>query len=468
MAIEPFVLEGLEIVDAVSDGTGLARHNGRVVFVKGAIPGDVVTAYIYRKNKRYFQAELQAIERPSPDRVVPACKHFGMCGGCKWQQMRYSAQLSYKEKQVRDALERIGGLTLPEIRPIIGASPELGYRNKLEFTFAEKRWLTREQLSDASILKEPGMGFHVAGAFDKVLHLEECHLMPPAIDRIRQAAYDIARRQNLSFHDPKVHTGYLRSLVLRTAQDNQQLLVLLVVGEDRPTETTAFLDELAEHCPPDTSLMYTLNTKHNDVYAELPMVLHKGKGYLREQLEEFEFQISPVSFFQTNTKQSLALYRTVRDWLPEGKIPLLYDLYCGTGSIGIFCSHKAEHIVGLEFSDASIADAHLNAKLNNLSHLSFYAANLTKGIPEEVVKRHGTPDVLIADPPRAGMEGTIVQSLLALAPPTIIYVSCNVATQARDLQLLSSDYHIERVQPVDMFPQTTHAENIVLLRKLSS
>jgi 23S rRNA (uracil1939-C5)-methyltransferase len=462
MPIKPYTLTGLQIEDAVNNGMGLARHEGRVVFVEGAVPGDVVRAEVYVKKRRYYGARLLALEQPSPHRVEAKCQHFGSCGGCKWQHLAYEAQLFYKHKQVVDALTRIGHLTIPDAEPALGCLQPFQYRNKLEFSFSSRRWLTREEIASGQDINGGALGFHPPGSFEKVVDVETCLLMPPLADAIRNRVRQLAQAHQMPYYDIKQQAGYLRTLLIRRGENTGEWLVGLVTSQDRPDWLALLRDTLLTEFPDITSLVHIYNTKANDSYTDLPATALHGNPWLHERLGRYTFQISPVSFFQTNTRQAERLYQTVYDAIGP-RVGTLYDLYCGAGSIGIYCEDRAERIAGVEYVPQAVADADVNCRLNQLTHLRHEAGDIARLLNPDFVARHGSPDVVVADPPRVGMEGNVAQQILALDAPKVIYVSCNPATQARDLQVLAQGYEITRVQPLDMFPHTNHVETVVTL-----
>jgi len=461
--LKPDMLLQGTVTDAVSDGLGLFRHEGQVVFVPGLIPGDVAQVRLQRKRRGVWNAQLDTLLQPSPDRVEPACTHFGLCGGCKWQQMSYPAQLAWKQKQATDALSRIGQVPLHTLRPIVGSAQQLEYRNKVEYTFSARRYLADAEFR-AGVTFSPGCGFHVSGAFDKVLHLDKCHLSDAWVNRLRTRVYELALAHNIPFYHPKQQTGYLRNLMVRSASTGQRMVVL-ITAQDVPQYSELIFATLQREFPEIISLVHIENTKVNDSYNDLPFRIVAGQDHIVEQLGRYRFLVGPLSFFQTNTAQAEVLYQHVYNLLPSGTIPLLYDLYCGAGSIGIYVSDKAERIVGVEYVHQAVQDAEANCRLNNLSHLQFEAGQLQKLLDAAFVARNGRPDVVIVDPPRAGLEGGVAEVVPTLGAEYIIYVSCNPATQARDIKPWLDHYDVYAIQPVDMFPQTTHVENIVALRR---
>lgn len=469
--IQPFTAE-ISLTDAASDGIALGRHEGRVVFVAGGVPGDVAQVYIRGKEKNALLGDIQAIVTPSADRTTPECPHFGVCGGCKWQMMTYDAQLRYKQKQVTDAIERIGKVAIDETRPILGAKNPYWYRNKLEFTFSAKRWLTLEEIRSGETFEQRVLGFHAPGTFDKGIHIETCHLQLPIVNDIRNEVFRFALEHSISFHDQNDHKGFLRNLMFRTSVATNELMLTLIVNDDKPELVSDIFTHLAAKFPEITDFVWILNGKWNSQFSDLPVRLWRGKAYITEKLGGFDFRVSPTSFFQTNPTQAETLYGVVRTMLQqisetyakqEKSIDTLYDLYCGTGSIGIYVSDLAKKIVGIDYVASAIEDAKLNADLNGLQHLSFFAGDMKKVLTDDFTAQHGAPDVIIADPARAGMDPQVVTQLLKLAPPHIIYVSCKPSTQARDLQLLDGAYRVAAIQPVDMFPHTAHVENVAWL-----
>jgi len=440
-------------------------EDGKVLFIPNAIPGDIVTARVLKNKKSYAEGKLIEVTTPSPTRVEPFCQHFGVCGGCKWQMLPYELQLQYKQQQVTDQLKRIGHVDLPEIQTILGSPETTNYRNKLEFTFCTHKYRTAEELAAAEgeeLQPEPALGFHAPGFFDKVVPVMECHLQPEPTNTLLSVLREYTTKHNLPYYDHKAHTGWLRNIMIRVARTGE-VLVNLIIKKDNKEQREAMLAHISENVPGITSLHYTINPKVNDSIHDLDVHLYSGKGYIEEILEDYRFMISPKSFFQTNTYQAEALYRVTRDFAGLTGDEVLYDLYCGTGSIGIFCSAKAKRVIGIELVEDAIIDAKKNAALNNIEHCDFYAGDVASICTDEFFEKHGRPDVIITDPPRAGMHEKLVQQLLKMRAPKIVYVSCNPATQARDLALLCEDYNITRLQPVDMFPHTHHIENVALL-----
>ena len=458
-------LEGITIESYAAEGKSITHlEDGKVIFVDNAIPGDVVDAIITKDKKSWAQARTTRLVSPSPDRVEPFCSHFGVCGGCKWQMLPYEQQLKYKQQQVKDQLSRIGNVDLPEMQPILGSSQERYYRNKLEFTFSSTRYRTFEEIKERTekFEAEPALGFHAPGLFDKVVEVHQCYLQPAPTNDLLTVLREYSTQHNLPYYDFKAHTGWLRNVVIRVATTGE-VLINLVIHNDDTEQREAILKHMLEHIPGITSLHYTINPKMNDSIHDLDVHCWHGKDHIEERLENFRFKISPKSFFQTNTKQAESLYRVARDFAGLTGNEVLYDLYCGTGSIGIFCSAGAKKVIGIEVVEDAIKDAWQNAALNGLDHCRFYAGDVEKICTDAFFAEHGRPDVIITDPPRAGMTEKLIQQLLKMRAPKVVYVSCNPATQARDLQLLDATYRITRLQPVDMFPHTHHIENVALL-----
>lgn len=454
----------LIVEDAASEGFGVARNEGKVVMVEGALPGDRVIAQETRSRRRFTEAKIVRLIEASPDRKSPDCEHFGSCGGCRLQHANYDAQLRYKQKQVTDALLRIGKLEIGESRPILGAEETYAYRNKLEFSFSSRRWLTAEEIESGEDFSRSALGFHVPRFFDKIVDIRRCLLQDERSNLARNAVRDYGLENGLSFYDIRGNAGLLRTLVIRYAFNTADFMLILITGEDDEASVNSLFEALAPELPFVTEWIWMHNPKANDSYADLPHRVLRGKGYIEELLGERRYRIGPVSFFQTNPLQAKLLYDQTRQGLENGNA-LLYDLYCGTGSIGIYCADLAERVVGVDYVESSIADARVNADINGLTHLRFEAGNLAKMFDEGFTSRHGKPDAVVVDPPRAGMDQPVVEQLLRLAPQRLVYVSCNPATQARDLALLGEAYEIRWIQPVDMFPQTLHVENVACLRR---
>ncbi len=464
------ILENVLVEDYAAEGKSLARVNGKVIFIENAIPGDVADIRLHKNKKDWAEGEAIRFQSYSPHRVQPFCTHFGVCGGCQWQMLPYQQQLAYKQKQVADNLQRIGKVELPSINTIIGCDNTTGYRNKMEYTFSNKRFIPtdefRKMREEGIVLPEGPTGyggFHAKGVFDKVVEIDICHLQNEPTNKIRKAIAALALQNNMQFYDARLHTGWLRNVLIRMAATGE-LMVNIVLGYEDETVRKALLNAVLQQFPEITTLLYTINTKWNDSIFDIEPQVYFGKGYILEKLEGFRFKISPKSFFQTNTKQAEKLYQVTREYAALTGGQTLYDLYCGTGSIGIFCSDKAQKIVGVDVVVDAITDARENALLNNLSHAAFYAGDVIDVCNDAFFAQNGKPDVVITDPPRAGMHEKLVNKLLEMAAPLMVYVSCNPATQARDLALLGEKYTVEKIQPVDMFPHTHHIENVVQLK----
>jgi 23S rRNA (uracil1939-C5)-methyltransferase len=440
-----------------AEGKCVARVNEKVIFIEGAVPGDVVDIFVHKNKKDWGEARVTRLVTPSADRVIPFCTHFGTCGGCKWQMLPYDKQLLYKEEQVKDQLRRIGHITAQEYRPIAGCEQTQLYRNKLEFTFSNKRFLTGAEINNPNITpNHPSLGFHAPGLFDKVIPIEECFLQPEPTNAIRNFLRDLALERE--------HTGFLRNLMIRVATTGQ-VLVNMVFAENQTDEIALVMAQLKEHFPGITSLHYTINTKFNDSLYDQAIQLYHGTPYIEEKLEQFVFRISPKSFFQTNTRQAEVLYRIARDLAQLQGHETVYDLYCGTGSIGIFLSPNAGKIIGVETVSDAVDDARINAAINGIERAEFFAGDVIDICNDAFFKQHGQPDVVIIDPPRAGCHDKLLQKLLEIAAPRIVYISCNPATQARDIKVLSALYDVVVSQAVDLFPHTHHIENVILLER---
>ena len=460
-----FVLEDLAVTSYAAEGKGLGRVDGKVIFVEGAVPGDVVDVLITKSKKDWAEGKATKIKEFSKERSEPFCIHFGVCGGCKWQMLPYQKQLEYKEKETVDAFKRIGHLKDIPMLPIIGSEKIIHYRNKLEFTFSNKIYLSVQELKELGDDDWPGgaLGYHVPGLYDKIIDIYECWLMDDVNNKIRNSIREFAMANNYSYYNIKEHNGWLRNIIIRNCESGE-LMVNLVFGYDDKKERERICNFLLKQAPSITTLLYTINTKWNDSTYDLDPQIVSGKGYVIEKLGEYNFKISPKSFFQTNTKQAERLYNVVKDFATLNGNEIVYDLYCGTGSIGIFLSKHAKKIVGVDVISEAIQDAKENATLNNLDHASFFCGDVIEICNGEFFNVHGRPDVIIVDPPRAGLHAKLIDKIIEIAPGKIVYVSCNVATQARDIQLLSEKFSVENLQPVDMFPHTHHIECVAELR----
>ena len=457
------LVEGLEITTLAAEGKAMGRWNDVVVFVPMTVPGDVVDVQIRTRRRRFMEGYVVRYVKRSPLRTEPFCAHFGVCGGCKWQNLPYEEQLRFKTGQVRDQLSRIGKVELPEIAPCLGSARTRFYRNKLEFTFADRRWLTREEIeAGGDIAAAPALGFHIPGMFDKVLDIRECWLQREPSNAIRTETRRFCVERGYTFHNAREHTGLMRNMIVRTASTGE-VMVIVVFGADDREKIAALLDHLAERFPQITALFYVVNTKLNDSVADLEPVCYRGKDHIVEQMEGLRFKVGPKSFYQTNSAQAYELYKVARDFAALGPDDVLYDLYTGTGTIANFCASRCRKVVGIEYVPEAIADAKVNSAINGIGNTVFYAGDMKAVLDDRFVEANGRPDVIILDPPRAGVDEPVVDVILRAAPSRIVYVSCNPATQARDLALLDAAYRVEAVQPVDMFPHTHHVENVVKL-----
>ena len=471
----PERLYAVRVDTVAAEGKCIVRTEEGVIFVDnpvggpGVAPGDVVDLRITGKKKQYREAVAEHVHERSAVRTEPFCEHFGTCGGCKWQHIRYDEQLGFKHQQVVDHLTRIGKVELPIIRPILAAEPTQYYRNKLEFTCAEGRWMTSAEVSISEKIDPRAVGFHVPGRFDKVLPIRHCYLQPDPSNAIRLSVADYAVRTGMTLYNLKIHTGYLRTLIIRTAAPDQ-VMVTVQVAKNDPDQLGGLMGHIQASFPQVTSLNYIVNTKKNDSYQDQDVVNWSGKPYIEERMDAGDghmltFRIGPKSFYQTNAQQAHNLYKIARDWAGLTGNERVYDLYTGTGTIALFVARQAQHVVGVEYVDASVADARVNAHVNGITNTTFVAGDMRAVLTDNFFMQHGRPDVVITDPPRAGMDEDVTRQLLKAAPNRIVYVSCNTATQARDLGILDSGYTVADVQPVDMFPHTHHVENVVLLRR---
>ncbi len=458
------LLEKVTITDIGAEGNAIARVDSLVVFVPMLIPGDIVDIKVVKKRKKYLEGRVLKFHEYSSDRIAPRCSHFGVCGGCRWQHLPYSLQLKFKAKQVRDSLVRIGKIELPVMNEIIGSSDEYYYRNKLEFTFSDKRWFTDEEVRTALPLeKQPALGFHIPGFFDKVLDIKECHLQPDPSNSIRNSVRKYAVENGLSFFDLKEQKGFLRNIIVRNALDGSVMVIVIFFHEDESARR-GLLDFLIKEYPQITSLQYIINTKKNDSLGDQKVIFYHGIDHLTEDMDGLKFRIGPKSFYQTNTRQGITLYRVVKDFAGLTGVEVVYDLYTGTGTIANYLAGSAAKVIGIEYVEEAVCDARINSQLNNIDNTGFFSGDMKDILSGEFISANGRPDVIVTDPPRAGMHDDVIKAILHAAPEKIVYVSCNPATQARDIQLMADVYYAEKVQPVDMFPHTHHVENVVLLR----
>ncbi len=462
------LLENITITDVAAEGKAIAKVDNLVVFVPYAVPGDVVDLQVRRKKHSYAEAEVVKLHTPSPLRTEPFCKHFGVCGGCKWQCLPYKEQLRFKQKQIVDNLTRIGKVELPEVSPILGSKHTREYRNKLEFGFSNKKWLTREQVESGETFSVMnGVGFHIPGAFDKILDIECCHLMDDLNNRLRNSIRAYALENGLSFFDLRAQHGLLRNMMIRNSATGEVMLLMQFCwrSDEEQAQAMELLQYIHETFPEVSSLLYVNNLKCNDTIGDLDVKVFSGTDHIFETMEGLRFKVGPKSFYQTNTEQAYELYKVARNFAGLTGKELVYDLYTGTGTIANFVARQARQVIGIEYVPEAIEDAKVNAKINGLDNTLFYAGDMKDILDRAFIERHGRPDVIITDPPRAGMHADVINTILFAAPQRIVYVSCNPATQARDLQALDTDYRVVAVQPVDMFPQTHHVENVVLLER---
>lgn len=458
-------VEKVLVTDIAAQGKAIARIDQFVTFISNALPGDVVDLQITRRKKSFQEAKAIRFHTLSDKRTTPFCEHFGSCGGCRWQDLKYDEQLYYKQKEITDQFTRIGKITFPEPGPIIGSDSDKYYRNKLEFAFTNHRWLSRDEIEKGNKTgQKNGLGFHVRLLYDKVIDLKNCWLQPEPSNSIRLAIRDFAIKNSCSFFDLKRQKGLLRNLIIRTTSTGE-VMVLVIFYDDAPDARNHLLDYISETFPEIISLMYAINQKVNDSIYDLDFILYKGRDYINEKLEDLQFRIGPKSFFQPNIGQALKLYRWIRENAALSGSEIVYDLYTGTGTIAIFLARHAKKVIGLEYVDDAVQDAQKNSSLNNISNTRFICGDIRNILNKDLLTQEGYPDVLITDPPRVGMHQDVVQSVLNASPGRLIYISCNPATQARDLNLIADQYKIVNIQPFDMFPHTWHVENVVLLMK---
>ena len=458
--------ENVEVIDAGAKGKSVGKApDGRVIFLTNAVPGDVIDVMTTKKRKAFFEGVATHFHTLSDKRTEPVCEHFGVCGGCKWQHMGYEHQLHFKQKEVENNLKRIGNIELPDITPILGSKEQYFYRNKMEFSFSDSRWLTPEEInSDIEIEDRNALGFHIPGMWDKILDIKKCHLQQDPSNAIRLEVKNFANENEMTFFNPRKQEGLLRTLMIRTSSTGE-IMVLIQFFEDDEENRTLLLNHLKEKFPEITSLLYVINSKGNDTIYDQEVICFAGRDHIFEEMEGLQFKINAKSFYQTNSEQAYELYKITRDFAGLTGDELVYDLYTGTGTIAQFVSKNAKKVVGVESVPEAIEDAQANALHNSISNAEFFVGDMKNVFNNEFIEAHGQPDVIITDPPRDGMHKQVVEQLLQVAPPKIVYVSCNSATQARDLALMKEKYEVTKVQPVDMFPQTHHVENVVLLEK---
>lgn len=475
------IIENVTIESIAAEGMSLFHHDDKVVFVPFGVPGDVVDVQIVKKKHKYNEGRIINMIQKSNRRIEPMCEHFGICGGCKWQMLSYDDQLAAKQQQVHDQLTRIGKIKLPEFNTILGSVKISEYRNKLEFGCCDRRWFTHEELQDPSLDLEHGnhsaIGFHIPGAFDKIYPIHKCWLMDNLHNEIRNEIETYAKSIGMTFYDVRQQRGLLRNLMFRNSNTGEWMLLVQFHYDQQGDNEKAMklLQYIADRFPQITSLIYTDNQKGNDSLADLDLKTYKGKDFIFEAMEDLKFKVGPKSFYQTNTEQAYQLYKVVREFCfmpienqePFTEVPLLYDLYTGTGTIANFVARRAKHVIGIEYVEEAIADAKENSKINNIDNTTFFAGDMKDILTDEFIKEHGRPEIIVTDPPRAGMHPDVVNVILNARPKRLVYVSCNPATQARDLQLLDAGFEVKAVQPVDMFPHTSHVENVVLMTRRS-
>ncbi len=460
----PFI-DSLEIVSVAAEGKALGHYNDMVVFVPMAVPGDVVDVQIRSKRRRFMEGYIVRFVRKSPMRVKPVCEHFGLCGGCKWQHLPYEEQLRFKQEQTVDQLTRIGKVDLPEASPIIGSEKRLFYRNKLEFAFSNKRWLTDEEVaSEGEITDSEALGFHIPNMFDKVFDLRKCWLQADPSNQIRMTIRKFCIDGGYSFYNPREHVGLMRNLVVRTSSTGE-VMVIVIFGEEERGRIKALLEHVSDHFPEITSLMYVVNRKLNDTIGDLDVLCYKGQDHIFEQMGDLRFKIGPKSFYQTNSAQAYNLYKVAREFAELRGDEVVYDLYTGIGTIANFVARHCRKVVGVEYVPEAIENAKVNSALNGIDNTTFYAGDMKEVLSDRFVTENGHPDVVILDPPRTGIHEAVACTILRAAPQRMVYVSCNPATQARDMAIFDAEYRVTRIQPVDMFPHTHHVENVVQLMR---
>jgi 23S rRNA (uracil1939-C5)-methyltransferase len=459
------LIKQVTITDIATQGKALARIDNFVTFVTNALPGDVVDIQITRRKKSYQEGYAVHFYSLSDKREKPFCEHFGTCGGCRWQDLKYSQQLYYKQKEVTDIFSRIGKVSFPKVEPAIGSELQKFYRNKLEFTFSNRRWLSKEEIQEQNkITDKKGLGFHIRSKFDKILDLNKCWLQPEPSNSIRQTIRDFTAGETFTYFNMINRTGLLRNLIIRTSSTGE-VMTTIIFYENQPDKIEEILSHIRNVHKDITSLMYAVNSKANDSIYDLDFILFSGKDHIIEKMDNLEFRIGPKSFFQTNTAQGIVLYRLVKDYASLKGDETVYDLYTGTGTIAIFLAGNAGKVIGIESIDEAVSDARVNSSVNNITNTHFIVGDIRHVLNEDLFKKEGSPDVIVTDPPRAGMHPDVIKSILASSPAKIIYISCNPATQARDISLLSPQYEIQKIQPFDMFPQTYHIENVALLTR---
>ena len=462
------IIKDVKIESVAAEGKSIAKIDDMVIFVPYAVPGDVVDLQITRKKHKYCEARIANLKKKSEIRQDATCCHFGICGGCKWQILPYEEQLKAKQQQIYDQLIRIGKIDLPSISPIKGSAKTYEYRNKLEFGFSNKAWLTQEQIASGERFSLPGaVGFHTSGSFDKILPIDTCYLMDDINNRLRNGIRDYAYQHNLSFYDQREHKGLLRGMMVRLSNTGELMLLIqfCISSEDERAQAMGLLNWIVASFPQVSSLLWVDNQKYNDTFGDLDVHCYYGTDHIYQTMEGLRFKVGPKSFYQTNTDQAYILYKVARDFASLSGQELVFDLYTGTGTIANFVAHEARQVIGIEYVPEAIEDARENSRINGIDNTLFYAGDMKDILNRDFIAKHGRPDVIITDPPRAGMHSDVIDVILFAAPKRVVYVSCNPATQARDLQMLDKDYQVTAVQPVDMFPHTQHVENVVLLER---
>ena len=460
---KPVILEKVKIIDTANKGKSITKYQDRVIIVENGVPGDICDILIYKKRRKYWQGEIKKIHKFSKQRTSPKCEHFGTCGGCKWQNMNYNAQLKFKEKEVLNNLERIGNISINKYKNIIGSTKSYFYRNKMEFTFSNKRWLTKKEIaSNIKIEEKNACGFHVPGMFDKVIDLNNCYLQKEPSNKIRLSINTFARKNNLSFFDIRKQKGFLRNLIIRTSTTND-LMVIVQFFERNITKINLLMEYIKNSFTEITSLLYTINQKANNTIYDQKIICYHGKNYIQEKIDHLIFNIGPKTFFQTNSEQAALLYSKTKELAKIKKNDIIYDLYTGTGTIAQYVASSAKKVVGIDSVKEGIDAAYINAKQNNINNCIFYTGDMKDIFSDNFIEENGCPDIIITDPPRDGMHKKVIEQILKIKAKRIVYVSCNSATQARDINILKELYKITNIQPIDMFPQTHHVENIVVL-----
>jgi len=455
-------LQNIAVIDIAEEGKGVGKSDDLVIFIDKAVPGDIVDVELLRRKKKFYEGKIQNLIKPSDHRTEPFCDHFGVCGGCKWQHLNYNAQLQFKQKSVSDALQRLGKVDVSQMEAILGSSESRYYRNKLEYTFSDKRWLTDGDMRSGETMEMNALGYHIPGRFDKILDIEHCYLQADPSNEIRNKVREYALNVQISFYNLKNHEGSLRNLIIRTSSTGE-LMVIVVFAYADEDQIEGMMKFIASEFPGINSLLYIINHKKNDTIFDQEIHTYKGADHIFENMDGLKFKIGPKSFYQTNSAQAFELYKIARDFAEFKGDELVYDLYTGAGTIANFIAGKVKNVIGIEYVPTAIEDAKINSEINGIKNTSFFAGDMKDILDEDFIKTHGKPDVVITDPPRAGMHPDVVKRLLEMEAEKIVYVSCNAATQARDIELLNSKYEVGRIKPVDMFPHTQHVENVVLL-----